>query len=67
MFPRLIDGKVYVPIVPSFVDGVCIEGMREMLPDLPAYDPNGENLLTWKRGARRQQRYMDCEHGGSLD
>jgi hypothetical protein len=39
MFPRIIDGKVYVPIMPSILEnGMCIDGMREMLPDEDGYE-----------------------------
>lgn len=44
MFPQIVDGKVYVPIMPSVLeDGTCIDGMREMLPEESGY----EAVRTW--------------------
>jgi hypothetical protein len=47
--PRLVDGKVMVPIVPSRIETgrgeLLIDGMREMLPDEDGYDRPKEEWL----------------------
>jgi hypothetical protein len=39
MFPRLDnEGRLWVPLMPSIVDGVCCDGMVELKPGEPDYE-----------------------------
>jgi hypothetical protein len=63
VFPQLIDGKVFVPIVLSILeDGMCIDEMREMPPDEPVY----ERTLAWAKENQFQETAQDStEASGS--
>jgi hypothetical protein len=67
MFPRITNGKVYVPIGGELEDSTMIDGLVELPPEDPSYDAIKAWLIqveARRMGAKRNLTHTDNEFTG---
>jgi hypothetical protein len=50
MFPRITNGKVYLPFGGTTPDGIDVDGMYELSPEDPSYEVTKAWLIQVERG-----------------